>query len=73
MYDKRHAERTCAQLREYQNYSKTFDSRTMGPAVLRCRMSPQKMFECLSSEIFDDIFDGVLLEFVDMLKEVVPE
>ena len=45
----------------------------MGPAVLRCRMSPQTMFECLSSEVFDAIFDGVLLEFVDMLKEVVPE
>lgn len=73
VYDRKHAERTAAQLKQYQSYSKTFDSRTMGPALLRCRMQPQTMFECLSSEIFDEILDEVLLEFVDMLKEVVPE
>ncbi|CAL6066466.1 Hypothetical_protein [Hexamita inflata] len=59
------------QLKSYQNYANTFDSRTLGPAWIRCRMSTDKIFEILCEEVFNDIYTETVFELTDMLKEVV--
>ncbi|CAL6052934.1 Hypothetical_protein [Hexamita inflata] len=71
VFNKQHQQVIQKQLKNYQNYANTFDSRTLGPAWIRCRMSTDKIFEILCEEVFNDIYTETVFELTDMLKEVV--
>ncbi|CAL6077512.1 Hypothetical_protein [Hexamita inflata] len=71
VFNKQHQQIIQKQLKNYQNYANTFDSRTLGPAWIRCRMSTDKIFEILCEEVFNDIYTETVFELTDMLKEVV--